>query len=149
MNPRSDQLRRTRLQQQVVADGSHPLALHRGCAPSDRKDAGACGRQMVAQPLGSLYAIDGGHGKIHEHHIRAASRMEMGETIPLRDLSLGQPLLSACGRDVEAVLDGASFLPLHFLSLPTARTGPPCPITAEVLQDRAADPAFSVGAGAG
>lgn len=48
----------------------------------------------------------------------ARAQVEIPEASPLHGLGFGRPLLSLCGRGVEAVLGGAPFLSLHL-----------CPIT--------------------
>ncbi len=53
----------------------------------------------------------------------ARVEVEIPPTSPLRRLGLGDPVLGLCGRNVELLLGGAPFLPLHLLSVspPAAR----------------------------
>ena len=46
------------------------------------------------------------------------ARVEIPERSPLHELGFGRPFLSVCGREMEAVMGGASFLPLHSISVP-------------------------------
>jgi acetoacetate decarboxylase len=72
----------------------------------------------VRDPSGRTISVHG--NELHGRWGVTRARVEVAEGAPLRDLGLGEPLLSLCGRNVEAVLGGASFLPLR--SRPTRST---------------------------
>ncbi len=69
----------------------------------------------VRDPSGATVAAHG--NELHGRWGLTRAKVEVPEKSPLRDLGFGRPLLSLCGKDVEAVLGGASFLPLHLLSV--------------------------------
>lgn len=71
----------------------------------------------VRDPSGRTVSVHGNELRGRWGVTRA--RVEIPEGSPLRDLGFGRPLLGLCGREVEAVLGGAPFLPLH--TLPPAR----------------------------
>ena len=73
----------------------------------------------VRDPSGATLSVHGNELRGRWGLTRAA--VEIPEGSPLRELGFGEPLLSLCGREVEAVLGGAPFLPLRTLPLPHSR----------------------------
>lgn len=62
---------------------------------------------------------------VHGNELRArwgitSARTRISPGSPLSDLGFGQPLLSMCGKDVDALLGGAPFLPLRSRTVSSA-----------------------------
>jgi acetoacetate decarboxylase len=104
----------------TVGDADHPVCRLRGGKPlwlwRQRVRLAALHRDM-RDPSGLTLSVHGNELRGRWGLTRA--EVEIPEGSPLRALGFGGALLGLCGRDVEALLGGAPFLPLR--TLPLAR----------------------------
>lgn len=104
----------------TVGDADRPVCRLRGGKPlwlwRQRVRLAALHRD-VRDPSGSTLSVHGNELRGRWGVTRAG--VEIPEGSPLRELGFGGALLGLCGREMEALLGGAPFLPLR--TLPLAR----------------------------
>lgn len=102
----------------TVGEENHPVCLlsyHRQIWLWRQRVRLAALHRDVRDPSGATVSVHGNEVRGQWGVTRAA--VEIPASSPLRDLGFGGPVLSLCGKDVDAVLGGASFLPLHLRSM--------------------------------
>ena len=103
----SDTSARTRI---TIGDPQRPI-----CRISYGRQLWVC-RMGVRLPALHLDFRNPGRVSVHGNEVRGRiglthANVEIPEDSPLRALGLGRPLVSVCGRELEAVFGGAPFLP--------------------------------------